>query len=191
MRYAGTHLPPLLVAHRQGMKRFLWCLVPLALTACGTLPVGSAAIPDVQLTIPASLSLPVALTTPVVYLREDRFGGRGIPPLVNSVGVQGSAHYSGSGQVQQLRVYVRPSLDALPGCFAFTDYVVCFGDESAQAVGTIDFSRDNPTAVSLGGPALLNAARAGTGYFGLQATGRSVTAGDVLTFTNLRAVAKF
>lgn len=168
-----------------------WLTLPITLMACGTVPVGSAEVPDVQVVIPATLELPSTVTAPVVYLRENKFGGQGIPALVNSVGISGTARYDGTGQVQQVKVFVRPSLDNLAACLNFTEYVVCFGDESAQLTGTIDFRAGNPTGVALGGPALLNAAKAGQGYFGLQATGSSVVAGDALRLTGLRAVARF
>lgn len=172
--------------------RRLWVLaVPLALAGCGNVPVGSRDLPDVQLVVPATFQFSVPLTSPVVYLRENKFGGQGIPALVNSVGISGTARYVGAGQVQQVKVYVRPNLEDLPNCLNFAEYVVCLGDESGQAAGTIDFSQGNPVGFRLGGPALLNAAKAGQGYFGLQATASSVVAGDLLNLTGLRAVAKF
>ena len=170
--------------------------LPLTLAGCGTIPVGSVAIPDIAVTVPATfqlpLGLPVAVTSPVVYTKENKFGGSGIPSLVNNVGVEGTARYTGAGDVKTLQVFVRQSLTNLPSsCLDLTQYVVCLGDESVQAVGTIDFTKSNPAPVSLGGPVLLSAAKAGEGYFGVQATASNVVAGDTLELTNLRGVAKF
>lgn len=178
------------------MKRMFAPLAAALLAGCGNIPVGSVNLPDVTVTVPGSLLSPIDVSTSVVYFKQNQFGAQRIPALVNSVGIQGRAEYAtvtgAHPAIQKVNVFVRPTLDGdLAGCNSYTDYVECKGDESGHAVGSIDFSRGNPTDFDLRGAPLLEAARNGEGYFGIQLAGRQVVSGDQLRLTQLRAVARF
>lgn len=165
----------------------------LVLGACGNIPVANVPLPPVTITVPVDLQSPVSLTSPVIYIDQNQYEGQDIPALVNAVDIMGTAEYKvtvgGSFDVQTVKLFVRQSLDS--GCTRIATYVECDGDESANAIGSFDFSKNNPTPFRAGGPALLNALRAKKAYFGFQVSGGKVNAGDQVLLTNLRAVAKF
>ena len=168
----------------------------LVLGACGNIPLGSVALPPVAVTVPVDFASPISITTPIIYIDQNQYAGQSLPSLVNAVDIDGTAEYQSkplsTSDVQQVELFVRQSRDQLlQDCTQVTTYFVCGGDESANAIGSFDFSKSNPTTFRAGGPALLNALRAGSAYFGFRASGSKVNAGDQVLLTNLRAVGKF
>lgn len=177
---------------RAPVKLALLACLPLALAACGTIPVGSAPLPDVILNLPSTGVLPITATSPVVYYNEDQFKqSGGIPGLVNNLSIVGTAEYVGTGNVDTVDVYVRQNLNNLSNCTTYGQYVVCGGDESGQLVGQLDFRQSKRQDFSFGNGVLLNAARAGHAYFGVKVASSGFGPADQLKFTNMRAVAKF
>lgn len=170
------------------MRRAL-LLVPLlaVLTACN-LPVATVALPDLSVNLPVTLSLPLTVTTPVIYSAKNLLAGQGgIPGLVNSVGVQGTAEYVGARPIQTLDIYVRQNLT---GCFIVSAFAYCGLNEAPEFLGSIHFASGKSTTFTFGNTALLKAAQAGQLYLGVRVTGSGFNAGDQLKFTNLTAVAR-
>ena len=169
------------------MRRALLLPLLATLTACN-LPIATVPLPDLTVSLPATLSLPVTVTTPVVYSAKNQLAGQGaVPGLINSVGVQGTAEYIGARPLQTLDIYVRQNLD---GCLTLLDFSYCGLNEAPQFLGSINFTAGKTTTFTFGNTALLKAAQAGRLYLGVRVTGSGFNAGDQVKFTNLTAVAR-
>lgn len=176
------------------MKRFPTLSAALAaaliVSSCGVVPTPPVALPDVTLDLqPSAASL-----GRVVYVRQDALGGAALPGLLQGLSLSGTANYvSAGGDLSQVGVYVRTSLDGLPGtCTAASPLVVLCeaSGETAQAVGTLTLAAGQGRSFTLSGSALDAAGRAGHGYFGVRVIQGSSLAGEQLRLTELEARAR-
>ncbi|TSA83000.1 hypothetical protein FNU79_12835 [Deinococcus detaillensis] len=169
------------------MKTFtLLAALSAALCACGIVPLPAASIPDQTLTLPPS----AGFESYVAYDGSDAFSGTSIPGILSNVSVSGQVLYAGAGDLQRVAVYLRsslPSCNAVPGSKA---QVCDASGEINQKVGTLTVQNGVVTGFSLSGSALDRAAKAGHGYFGVQAMQGQSMAGDSLKLTAMKASAK-
>ncbi|BDP41830.1 hypothetical protein DAETH_17990 [Deinococcus aetherius] len=162
----------------------------LAVTSCGVIPTPPVALPDVTLDLPAS----AAAQGRVIYLRQDALAGASLPSALQRLSLTGRATYrANGGTLRQVGVYVRSSLNDLPGtCTSLGAVVACeAAGEAAQAVGTLPLTPGVGVNFALSGAALDTAARGGHGYFGVRAVEGDSLAGEQVGLTDLQARARF
>ena len=166
------------------------------LAGCGLIPTPSVDIQDSVQELPDSS----ALGGKVVYLDQDALKDNRVPSVLQQVTVRGDATYlsTSGGTLAKVEMFVRPDLTSLPGtCREYPASLVaprmfvCDADgEKAQSIGTLNLTRGQGVAFTLGGAALDTAAKGGRGYFGLRFTeGRSLSF-DTLKLTNMTASAR-
>lgn len=149
------------------MKKALF-IAPFALSlaACGIIPTPQVAIPDAQIPLSASLNT----SDQVIYLNQNSLGGASLPSILQGLTIRGDALYvNKGGTLKSVKLYVRSALPA-SGCtpVANTAFVCPAAGESAQAIGTVTLSANVSMPFTLQGAALDDAAKKGTGYFGVQ-----------------------
>jgi hypothetical protein len=171
------------------MKKTLLALLSgvALLSACGVVPLPAVSIPDQSLSLPSS----AGFENYVTYDGSDAFGGTTLPGLLSNVSVSGNVDYAGTGSLRQVAVYLR---SALPGCLQVVGSKTQLCDaegEAAQRIGTISLQNGVVTGFNLSGAALDASAKAGHGYFGVQALQGSSLAGDTLKLSSMKASAKF
>lgn len=176
------------------MKKTLLALAGLTalLCACGVVPLPAVAIPDQSLSLPSS----AGFENYVAYDGSDAFGGTSLPGLLSNVSVSGNVDYAGAGTLKQVAVYLRSSM---PSCAApplsksplSKSQLCAAGDEAGQRIGTISIQNGAVTGFQLAGGALDAAAKAGHGYFGVQAIQGASLVGDTLKLSGMKASAKF
>lgn len=170
-------------------------LAPL-LAACGTIPTPSVPLPDT--TVP--LANTFITQGKVVYVDQDGLRGSTLPTALQGLTIRGDALYDAAsgGTLGTVKLYVRPSLDALEGrCMrvpgvlgAPTLYACEPQDETAQGIGTLNVQARASVPFTLSGPALDTAARSGRGYFGFQVVTGTAIQGETVELTNLKAQAR-
>ena len=169
------------------MKKFLLPVAAALLASCGLVPLPAVTLPEYTLTLPSSLGFEQS----VLYDGSDAFGGKSLPGLLSNVKVTGNVSYSGAGNLSEVGVYLRSSLpacDAVPG----TSVRACDASgETAQKVGTLTLQNGVATGFTLSGAALDTAAKAGHGYFGVQAMSGSSVLGDTVKLSGMQASARF
>ncbi|PTA68266.1 hypothetical protein C8263_09220 [Deinococcus arcticus] len=166
------------------------------LTGCGLIPTPRVDVDDVSLILPAS----GPLAGKVVYLERDALAGHRIPAALQQLTLDGQATYrtAALGTLRGAELYVRPALSALPASCAVSPatptaprMVVCdAAGEEAQRIGRLTLEPGQQRAFTLGGPALDQAARAGSGYFGLRFTEGQSVFGDSLNLSDITARAR-
>jgi len=166
-------------------------LLPLTLCAallagCGVVPLPAVGIPDQTLKLPAS----AGFEQYVAYDGSDAFAGTALPSLLSQVRVSGQVQYGGVGDLSEVAVYLRsslPSCTALPG----SSMQLCAASgEAAQKIGTLTLRGGEVTGFQLSGSALDRAAKAGHGYFGVQALSGASLTGDQIKLSGMKASAK-
>ncbi|PYE54935.1 hypothetical protein [Deinococcus yavapaiensis] len=170
------------------MKRLIAATLPLALAACGVIPLPSQRIGDFEVTLPPSR--PDASI--VVYTKENRFADTTIPTVFSRVQLSGNAVYSGLGTVSRADVYVRPSLpSATEACQDLGAYFVCDATaETANRIGSLTLGANRSGLFSLGGPSLDVAAKNRQGYFGVRLLEGESWLFDKLLLRNVTASAR-
>ena len=169
------------------MNKLLLLPAAALLASCGLIPLPAVTLPDFTLTLPSSLGYEQS----VLYDGSDAFGGKSLPGLLSNVKVTGNLSYSGAGNLSQVAVYLRSSL---PTCMSLpaTSVQACDASgETAQKVGTLTLQNGVATSFTLSGAALDTAAKAGHGYFGVQALSGSSVLNDKVKFSGMQASAKF
>lgn len=170
------------------MKRLLAVTLPIALAACGVIPLPAQSIGDFEVDLPPAR--PDASV--VVYTKENRFEDISIPSVLSRVQISGTAVYSGLGSVRRADVYLRTSLPgASDACQDLGAYFVCAATaEAPNLVGTLSFATGRTGPFSLGGPTLDAAAKNRRGYFGVRLLEGETRALDKLRLQNVTASAR-
>lgn len=154
-------------------------------------PTPPVALPDVTLNLQSS----ALAQGRVIYIRQDALAGASIPKVLQGLSISGQAQYtSAGGNLSEVAVYVRTSLDNLPSsCTSPSPLVVVCeaAGEASRAVGTLNLAAGQSRPFTLSGPALDEAGKAGHGYFGVRAVQGNSLSGDRLSLTELRARARF
>lgn len=152
-------------------------------------PTPPVTLPDVTLPLQPS----AAAQGRVIYVRQNALGGSSIPRVLQGLSITGQAQYTSvGGDLSQVGVYVRTSLSTLPGtCTSLPLVVVCeAAGEAGRAVGTLTLVAGQSRPFTLSGPALDEAGREGSGYFGFRAIQGNSLAGEQLRLTGLQARAR-
>ena len=171
------------------MKKTLLALAGLTalLSACGVVPLPAVAIPDQSLSLPSS----AGFENYVAYDGSDAFGGTSLPGVLSNVSVSGNVDYAGTGTLKQVAVYLRSSMPSCTAAPLSKSQLCAAGDEAGQRIGTISIQNGAVTGFQLAGGALDAAAKAGHGYFGVQAIQGASLVGDTLKLSGMKASAKF
>ena len=167
----------------EAMHRPLALLLPALLAACGTVPLGSQALPDQTIQAP----LPLSASSQTVYSTVNAFS-QPVPGSVDRVLVTGTLTLTGSSGAKTLEFYISATP---PNCPSLLGYALCPDAGGGSLIGSATVQSGEAVPLRLSGAALNAAAHAGQGYLGLRLTSGSVQAGDTLRITNLRAGAYF
>ncbi|GAA5532721.1 hypothetical protein [Deinococcus aluminii] len=176
---------------KRALRPFLGLGLALVCASCGVVPTPPVNIADVTVDLqPSALAL-----GRVLYVRQDALGGSQVPQLLQQLSVTGEARYTSvGGNLSQVGVYVRSSLDGLPStCTDLSPSLVACeaGGEVSRSVGTLNLTPGQSRPFTLSGPALDEAGKAGHAYFGLRAASGDSLTGEQLRLTGMQARARF
>ena len=163
-------------------------LLPLlalpTLTGCGTVPLPPVALPDVELTAPVALNGSVGR----LFAGTELFA-QPVDARLKNLSVTGQARLNTPASTR-LVMDVLLTRELPADCVPYGPAQLC--TSGGQSIGKAVFAAGEKAAeLRLGGEVLNTLAHGGEGHLGLRLTEGSVTAGTVLTFSDLEAKAYF
>ncbi|MFC4636918.1 hypothetical protein [Deinococcus hohokamensis] len=161
--------------------------VVLTLAACGIVPTPAVPVPDAEIPLTAAL----VSSNSVVYSSQNGLSGATLPSVLQGLTIRGDALYvSKGGSLKKVALYVRADLPS--GCTQVATLYTCpASGETAQTIGTVTLTANQPTPFTLQGAALDTAAKKGTGYFGVQVFEGQPLDTESVRLTNMKAQARF
>ncbi|ACO46198.1 hypothetical protein DEDE109153_01300 [Deinococcus deserti] len=158
----------------------------LSLAACGIIPLPSIPIPNAEIPLSSVLA---TTSNQVVYLNRNALGGASMPSQLRDLTITGDAVYvKKGGTLKSLRLYVRSSLPTTDCKLIGTMAYACpAAGEGSQVIGTVNLNATEPQKFTLRGEALDEAAKKGTGFFGVQIIDGIPVESEIIELRNMRA----